>query len=82
MNTRFDYLELACYGMTYEQISRRCGVGVQVVRQLVLKAARIVGRLGFWKFHVASLDDLYLLAPKLLLKMDQHGLRTARREAA
>lgn len=82
MNTRFDYLELACHGMSYKQIARHYRVGYEAVRQLVLKAARIVGRMGFWKFHVASLDDLHYLAPKLLEKMDRHGLRATNTRVA
>lgn len=78
----YEYLELACYGMTCEQVARRYGRSPQAVRLATIRAARIVGRLGPWKFDVPSRDFLDLMAPKLLEKMDRHGLRTSRKEAA
>lgn len=78
----FEYLELACYGLSFDQIAKRYGVSTTCVRIVTLRAARYVGRLGFWKFHVLNRDEIDAFSRRILDKMGRHGLLLERKEAA
>lgn len=78
----FEYLELACYGMSFSEIGKRYGVSEASIRPTVLGAARLVGRLGFWKFDVPNRDVLLLMRTELLDKMERHGLRATNARVA
>lgn len=78
----YEYLELLCYGMTSAEIASRYGVTPRHVEYASVRAARNVGRRGFWKFDVRSFSDAQCLSRMLLDKMNRHGLLAARKEAA
>lgn len=78
----FDYLELACYGVTPKQIARDAGVSPDAVSRAIVRAARIVSRLGFWKFDVLNMDEVMFHRRRLLERMHEQGLIMARRDAA
>lgn len=78
----YEYLALACYGMKNAEIAKRYGVTEKNVAVTTLRAARKVGRMGFWKFHVSNRDELRVLSQKILAKMDKHGLSVQMKEAA
>lgn len=75
----FDALELFCNGMSAEQVGTVTGHSHP--RYAILRAARIVGRLGFWKFHCMSVDDAFQRRHDLLRLMRQCSLMS-RKEAA
>lgn len=77
----YPALELFCYGVPVEQIARQLGRGRDPMMRAILRAARIVGRTGFWQFHVTNLDTAWVLRRQILDRMHQHGL-LARKEAA
>lgn len=77
----FDYLELICYGIPPEQVARTYRVGSKHLIVRVLRLARIVGRLGFWKFDIRTMDDLILRRHAIYQKLVEHAL-IGRREAA
>lgn len=80
MITRYDYLELTCRGLTADEIARMYGVTRNTVTRLTLKAARAVGRMGFWKFHPVTAGELHLSRAEILRRIDRFGL--TRLEAA
>lgn len=78
----YEYLELACYGMSYAEVAKQYRKSVESVRCATLRAARIVGRQGFWKFDVPNRDVLDLMRRQILDRMDENGLRAQCKEAA
>lgn len=78
----FEYLELACTGWTPGQIAKHYRVNECHIRNRLLMVSRRVGRLGFWKFHIRSMDEINLRRADLLQKAIEHGLIEERREAA
>lgn len=70
----FEYLELACYGKTPEQIAKRYGIAPSSARHSLLMASREVARMGFWKFHIAAHTDIPAFSKCLLERIHRFGL--------
>lgn len=70
----YDALELYCYGLPLAAIGSQLGRKPDALPQAILRAARAVGRQGFWKFHVQSMDDAYIRRRDLLDRLHFHGL--------
>lgn len=76
--TAITYLELCCCGMTPVEIGRRYSRDPKVVAKCILRAARIVSRLGFWKFDVRYVSDVPIFRDRLLSNLMTHGYLMAR----
>lgn len=70
----YEYLELYCYGCSFEEIASRHCRTVGSVKRGILLASRHVGTVGFWKFYPQSIDEAWMLRDRLLDLMHRHGL--------